>query len=366
MTAPIWFVAPAHDAVLDFRAVLPAEWMRRAGWPAGYATWGELPRRLQDSRHPQSWVLSPPALGLPGALLAALDRLPIRLIVNFSPPPWALPAWHPVWQRVPRDYAFPVHRALAARAACLIVHDAAVLPALEAPQPAVAPPGEGEHSGPPRERPAPGQDRPDVGPAEAGPRRAVIPDALGPLPAVPDRDPGRPIEVAWVGSTTHAGDLPLLVAPLRTLLAEEPRVRVTFLGAPAPAGLSGARVTARTEWEPLAACLDRLRALAPDVIVLPLAESPGNAYRGGTAALLAGAVGAAVIASARGPFARELHPGTEALLVDDDAAAWWGALRALVRAPERRAALGRNLRAWVERTRTLTQTGPQWAEALAA
>jgi hypothetical protein len=322
------FIAPAGDAVHDFRARLPARWLaEREGWPAEAATWEELPRRLQSALPPQLWLLSPPALGLPGALVTALAQLPIRVCVNLSPPPWCLPPWHPVWARVPRDYAFPVHRRLLRMAERAIVHDAAVLPALEG-------------------RPA-----------------VVIPDALAELPPEPARPGDRPLTLAWLGSGSHGGDLALVLEPLRALLARG-AARVVFLGAPVPRALAEFGAEAEPGWTALAGCLERLAALAPDALLLPLADEPANEYRGGSALLLAGAVGAAVIASARGPYARLLRPGAEALLVADAPAAWAGALAELA-VPGRRAALAAALRAWVARGRLLAHTGPAWARALA-
>jgi glycosyltransferase involved in cell wall biosynthesis len=193
----------------------------------------------------------------------------------------------------------------------------------------------------------------------------VIPDAIPALPAVPDRPPGRGLEIVWVGSATHTADVAMVVDPVRTFLTEEPGARITFLGAGVPRGLNpGPRVTGRPAWDSLATCMGRLQDMAPDVVVLPLVDHPANAMRGGTAALLAAACGAAVIASARGPYARDLRHGHTARLVADSPDAWLAALRTMAHMPALRDALAVGLRAWVRTTRTMDHTGPLWAAAV--
>jgi hypothetical protein len=355
MTAPLWFCAPAGDPARDFRATLPAEWSA-AHEPTRVVThghWADLGRRMGALREPETWVLTPPALGVSGAIVSALARLPVQLVLNLTPPPWALPRWHPVWARVPADYPFPAHRALLGAAHRVIVAEPAGLPpVLGATRRGDGAGGEGEGA------PPPGRSAQEPGPAPT----LVIPDALGKLPAPPRRPLGRPLTLAWCGSPGEVGDLGELVIGLAAYLALDDTARMAFLGAPPSPELIGPRVRAALGWYSLDHTLDALTQLAPDCVLLPLAADPGAGLRGHRAVLLAAAMGAALLVSARGPIAGELRHGAEAYLVEDGQ--WCEALENLAHAPALREQLAEGLREWVSRRRTLEQTGPLWAAAV--
>jgi glycosyltransferase involved in cell wall biosynthesis len=111
---------------------------------------------------------------------------------------------------------------------------------------------------------------------------------------------------------------------------------------------------------PLPAYYRWLASLALDVFITPLVDIPYNAVKPALKPLEAAGLGIAVIASAVGSYAEDLHEDT-ALLVANTTEAWLAALTRLVEDADLRAHLASRGLAWAA-TRTIEQIGPLWAD----
>jgi len=155
----------------------------------------------------------------------------------------------------------------------------------------------------------------------------LVPPGFWPAPR--PRAPG-PLRLLWSGSTLQREDFGLAVPVLERVAAELwPAVQVYHLGPdPVPQWTHHPRIVQHgcLEFGDYFRYLDRLQ---PDLAVIPRVDRQFNRCKSGLKYLEMAAVGAAVIASDLPAYREAIAPGA-GLLVDEDAGAWFGAIRQLV------------------------------------
>ena len=195
----------------------------------------------------------------------------------------------------------------------------------------------------------------------------VMPQALPPLDELPRRPrppDQRGLRIGWVGGQAHTGDLDLIERAVRDLLARRPDVTLVLAGPSLPPWALALRASPQIEvhpgWVRTPAYYRWVASLALDGFLAPLAPIPFNLVKPCLKPLEAAGLGIPVIASAVGSYAEDLEHEETALLVDNTPEGWLAAMTRLVEEADLRAQLSARGRAWAA-TRTIDQTGPQWA-----
>jgi glycosyltransferase involved in cell wall biosynthesis len=196
----------------------------------------------------------------------------------------------------------------------------------------------------------------------------VMPLALPPLdqlprPALRGDRPG--VRIGWVGTGAHAGDLAMIRPAVLDCLARRPDVTFVLAGGSCElpwvwALRDDPQIELHSGHVYLPAYYRWLASLDLDVFVTPLVDHPWNAVKPVSKPLEAAGLGLPVVASRVGTYADELRHEATALLVENTTEAWLAALLRMVEDADLRAQLATGGRAWAA-TRTIEQTGPQWA-----
>lgn len=128
------------------------------------------------------------------------------------------------------------------------------------------------------------------------------------------------VRILWQGSKTHTEDVKVCEQAILQVLASRQDVEVFFWGADPPPA-----VYARHAYDPRLTVLDsvpankyfpQLRELQPDVVIAPLSPCQFNASKSPLRVLEGWACGAAVVASAFGPY-NVIRDGEDGLLASD-------------------------------------------------
>lgn len=200
--------------------------------------------------------------------------------------------------------------------------------------------------------------------SHASPRGVcVIPNAL-PVDRLPLGRPnlGQKVRIGWAGTSTHGGDWDAIRAPIEAILTR-PEVRLVLLTKTPPTWLAAHPRVELHKPVGFDRYYEKLADMRLDIGIAPLAEHPFNHSKSPLKVLDYSALGVPCIASAVGPYAA-LPDDTPCLRVPNTSDAWGEALAALIEDRERRRAMGRAARQWVETHGSLDVTGPAWAEAL--
>lgn len=125
------------------------------------------------------------------------------------------------------------------------------------------------------------------------------------------------VRVLWQGSRTHRDDLRRAERAVLAVLDAAPGTEVCFWGdnpPPAVAERGAYRGVRVLDPVPLYDFFREYEAAAPDVVICPLADVPFNASKSGLKVKEAWSAGAAVVASAVGPYAALVRHGEDGLL----------------------------------------------------
>lgn len=160
----------------------------------------------------------------------------------------------------------------------------------------------------------------------------------GPLPP-PTPFEGR-LEIAFLGTRSHAGTLPLLARVAARLEAAGCETRLhLYFGRHLPREIAASRTIVNHDPVPWAQFRDFCGRTKFHVALAPVQDTPFARARSITKVMDHAAVGAAGIYSDRAPFAGSVTHAVDGLLVGDDAIDWADAVLHLAREPERMARL---------------------------
>ena len=162
------------------------------------------------------------------------------------------------------------------------------------------------------------------------------------------------VRALWSGSQTHAKDLEVMVPAIKALLHSTPELDFVFMNF-LPMEFTQVSVSASgaTQRSILPALRERITfvpgvpvseypkavaGITADIALAPLVDIPFNRCKSALKVMEAWALGLPVLASDVAPYHRAVQHGVNGILLQEPKQ-WHDALRALVRAPEQRAAL---------------------------
>lgn len=169
------------------------------------------------------------------------------------------------------------------------------------------------------------------------------------VPSQPE--PGKPVRILWAGGNTHAGDLKIIVDPIRRLIKNY-GTKIIFVFV----GFMPEEFQDRSNSQIVAQAWQRYVQYAPPVRVwdwpaylakagchiamAPLVNHPFNDSKSEIKVLEAWALGLPIVCSNVAPYKRAITDGVDGYLCSKETADWEARLTNLILSPDRRIAIG--------------------------
>lgn len=199
-------------------------------------------------------------------------------------------------------------------------------------------------------------------------RRRLDPCCLamreGSLPDPPP--PGSSLEIAFLGTRSHLGSLPLLAEVARRLERGRLDARLhLFFGRHLPREVSASGTIVIHDPIPWSRFADFCRRTLFHIALAPVQATPFAMARSITEVMDHAAVGAAGLYGNRPPFAGVITHNRDGLLLGDDPAEWADAIQELAADPDRMSALAANGSALAARLGDPARLRRFWVDGLA-
>lgn len=170
------------------------------------------------------------------------------------------------------------------------------------------------------------------------------------------------IRIGWHGSSTHHGDLSVVMPVLRNVLRSHSNVTAVFMGS-MPAGWRTGPQVEFHQWVEPEKLYDKLAQLELDIALAPLSHHVFNRSKSDVKLVENAVVGVPVVASDFGPY-RVVRDGETGLKISGNSPrAWRDAIETMIAEPERRRLMGKEARRWALAHASMDAVGGEWEKA---